>query len=194
MRGLLLGALLIVLGTQVMAQGRGSGGGGMRQGQGQQKGYGQGMGMGQGSASQPGVQTKQQDRYRECTQATSRLRKTLRKMSRGQSGVVLGADQARRYRRQLREQWQLLLQERSDWLSSLSEEQAAEVQPEIASSEGEVQKLKDLVDLMDLELGEESVNADKVREDAAKAEAATQRVEQEQQKLEEKVQSPGKGQ
>ena len=198
-RALRVAVVVVILSVTVVAQSRGGGGGGaggMRPGQGQQRGYGQGMGMGTGpgNSTQSQARTAQQDRYRECSQATSRLRQTLRKLSRLQTGVALSADQARRYREQLRQQLQLLLQERTDWLNAFTEEQTTEAQPEIASSANEVQKLQDLVDIMDLELGEESANTEKVRENAAKAEAAVQRVEQEQGKVETKISSTERGQ
>ncbi len=193
-RTLMLGVVLLAFCPLLPAQGRGAGGGGMRQGQGQPGGSGQGMGMGAGNTSQSRAQTPQQDRYRECTESTLRLRKTLREMSRIQGGTTLSAEKARRYRERLRQQSRILLQERTDWLSTFTEEQTTEAQAEIASSGSEVQKLQDLLDIMDLELGQEPVTTGKLRQEAAEAEAATKRVEQDQKEVEAKTGSAPRGQ
>lgn len=182
---LLIALILVASSVSLAAQGRsggGMGGGQMRQGQGRGAG-GQGMGMGQDNMSQARAQDPQQQRYRECTQATTRLRKRLRTMSRLQSGAALNAGQALRYREQLRQETTLMIQERTDWLNTLSEQQKAAAREEIAGSENTKGKFQDLVDLLDFELGEPAVDSGKVRQNATHAEATVSQLEQEQQKI-----------
>ncbi len=195
-RRLLIACIVAAFTASAAAQGRSGGGmGGGQMGQGQGRGAGaQGMGMGQGSMTRARALDAQQQRYRECTQATTRLRKRLRAMSRLQSGAALGADQALRYREQLHQEATLMLQERTDWLDTLTEPQKTAAQEEIANSEGTKNKLQDLVDLLDFELGEPAIDTEKVRQNAAQAEATVKQLEQEQQEIADIVGSiPNKG-
>ena len=153
----------------------------------------QANGMKPGDSSPAPALSRQEERYRQYSRTTSRLRKMLRNLGRLQDGTARGTDTCGRYGEQLRQQIQFLMEERAAWFGTFTEEQKREAAQEIAGSKDAVQKLQELVDISRLELAKESVDPEKVRRQAAKAEAAAEALEGEQQKLEGKIQSAGKG-
>lgn len=166
-------------------------GSGQGQGQGQMSGQmsgQQGQGAGQQQAAHAQQQMKvrsqatdqQRTRMKQTIAATKELRSQLRTMARLEKGRQVGAEEARRWREQLRQQVTLLQQEQLQLISSLSPDQQAWVSDDLQQLNEATTSLVDFLDALAVDLQEDDVDEQAVKKDAKKADNKAKKVESEE--------------
>lgn len=197
-RGSIITVATLVFSLAAFGQGRPQGGGARGTGgMGGQRGMGSQQGsMGQGSMAgqQDRMRDQQQQRIhattqqrqqiRDCTQSTSRLRKQVRDMSRVKAGSNIGADQAKQWREQLRNEIRNMNQEQERLVSGLSPEQRAATQNQVQQMEQSRERLQKMSDALNLALEEDAVSGDKVREQARDMQTELDRLRDQQRDFE----------
>lgn len=172
---------------------------GQGQGQGQMSGQtsGQMSGQqGQGAAGQQQTMRDQQQMkirsqateqqragMKQTITATRELRSQLQTMAKLEKGRQIGADEAKRWREQIRQRLQMLKQEQQELIKSLSVDQQAWVSEDLQQLNEATSSLVDFLEALSVDLEQEDVDEQAVKKDAKKAEDKAKKVESEESQI-----------
>lgn len=172
-------ALLLLLSPGLILAQRPGGGGGGGGGQGQQgqrgsAGMGQGTGQGSGRGAGLGTMsqtrqmqrdrlhtqatTAQRDQYRACDQSLDQLRTRTRDMSRATTRSSFDLDGVRSQQAQVRDQFRTMEQNRTQLYGSLNQEQNDAVQARVRNLDRLRDRIQTRLTAMDQELAQSSPN------------------------------------
>jgi chromosome segregation ATPase len=194
-RYFILGAMMLALVAQAVAQGRGNRGGGAGSA-GQRTGAGQPAMTHSGSsnAQQDQLRTRQQDRqrihattqqrdqYRDCQQSASQLRNQVRQMKELSNRNQIKAENREQLREGLRTQTQAMqrdhdrlmtqLREQDRLMNQLDEQQKARVQKAVRDANAHKQQLTEFSDALEFELQQEELNRERISTQAERMETS----------------------
>jgi hypothetical protein len=161
----------------------GSGQGQMAGQQQQSSGQQQSMRSQQQMQVQSQATGQQRAAMKQTIAATQQMRSQLRPMMRLEKGQQIGADQAKRWREQIREQLQTMQQEQQALIAGLTEEQQSWADDDIQQVKEATASLDDLLDSLSLELEQAKIDEQAVKQTAKKADDKAKKVESEQKQI-----------
>lgn len=174
------GLLSILLVPFALGQGHGSGGmqGQGRQGQGQQSG-----GFGRQDRMRPRANRQQQDQYRLCSRALSRVRKRIRAMARITTVSSINLQQARELNERLVDDLHSMEQEQQSFTGSLTAEQKTAAGTRLQQIHERQQDLESFSEALGFELDQVSVEGSAVQEQVRKLEDTSRSLEEQHHNL-----------
>lgn len=187
-----IGAILLMLATVALAQGRAGMQGGGQGRAGAMAGQGGGVGppatAGGSTNSSPQRQRmratdQQRQQLRECDQTMQQVHGQLREMARTSAGYGLSSQQAEHWREQLRNQMHVMTQQQETLRANLSPEQTTAVADRLRKLQQDTERLQMMSDALGLELDAEQPDANQIREQSQQMEKVANQVRTQQQKL-----------
>jgi chromosome segregation ATPase len=186
-RKMFLGVLLSVsLALLVAAQGRGPGAGAQRGGAaGSQPGQGGpegGQRSGQAGAGKQGTLDQKLERIhatdqqraqlKDCVQSADQVRERARQMAAAAKGESANSEEFRRRHEQLRQEIQIMQQERDRFMNGLTEEQRSTLQSRIRAMDRARDRLNDRLRLLNDEMGKPEPDRKRIRDHVTGVETA----------------------